>query len=299
MDALRSVVLINATPFDENGGVATDDYARVLDHAVTAGIGAVTPNGNTSEFYSLTPDELDTALAVTVETVKGRALVVAGVGHELDRAIRMAKAAHDAGAEAVMVHQPVHPYLSEEGWVEYHRAIADAVPSLGVVCYLRSPHIGASAVHRLAVECPNVAGVKYAVPDAIAFADIVTQTAFGGAERLVWVCGLAESWAPFFWVAGAEGFTTGLGNVAPELSLQLFDQLDAGNPGSAMQLWRKLKPFEDLRARHGNAYNVSAVKEALAQLEMCRRDVRPPISELPEAERAEVGKILRDWGIGS
>lgn len=298
MDALRSVVLINATPFDENGGVATDDYARVLDHAVTAGIGAVTPNGNTSEFYSLTPDELDTALAVTLETVKGRALVVAGVGHELDRAIRMAKAAHDAGAEAVMVHQPVHPYMSEDGWVEYHRAIADAVPSLGVVCYLRSPHIGPSAVHRLAVECPNVAGVKYAVPDAIAFADIITQTAFGGAERLVWVCGLAESWAPFFWVAGAEGFTTGLGNVAPELSLQLFDQLDAGNPGSAMQLWRKLKPFEDLRARHGNAYNVSAVKEALAQLEMCRRDVRPPISELPEAERAEVGKILRDWGIG-
>jgi 4-hydroxy-tetrahydrodipicolinate synthase len=40
------------------------------------------------------------------------------------------------------------------------------------------------------------------------------------------------------------------------------------------------------------------VKEALAQLELCRRDVRPPISELPPAERDEVGKILRDWGIG-
>jgi 4-hydroxy-tetrahydrodipicolinate synthase len=116
---------------------------------------------------------------------------------------------------------------------------------------------------------------------------------------LVWVCGLAETWAPFFWVAGAEGFTSGLGCVAPEMSLQLFDELDAGNPGSAMRLWRRLKPFEDLRARNGNAYNVSAVKEALAQLGFCRRDVRPPISELPEAERAEVGKILRDWGIGS
>ncbi|MCE7003437.1 dihydrodipicolinate synthase family protein [Kibdelosporangium philippinense] len=205
---------------------------------MTAGIAAVTPNGNTSEFYSLNPDELNTALAVTVETVQGRALVIAGVGHELDRAIRMAKAAEAAGAEAIMVHQPVHPYMTEDGWVEYHRAIADAVPSLGVVCYLRSPHIGASAVHKLAVECPNLTGVKYAVPDAIAFADIVAQTAFGGAKRLVWVCGLAESWAPFFWVAGAEGFTTGLGNVAPELSLQLFDHLDAANRGPAMQLWR-------------------------------------------------------------
>nr|CEL20439.1 hypothetical protein [Kibdelosporangium sp. MJ126-NF4]CTQ97664.1 hypothetical protein [Kibdelosporangium sp. MJ126-NF4] len=64
-------MLINATPFDADGAVATRDYARVLDHAVTAGIEAVTPNGNTSEFHSLTPDELDTALAVAIETVKG------------------------------------------------------------------------------------------------------------------------------------------------------------------------------------------------------------------------------------
>ncbi|ALG08982.1 dihydrodipicolinate synthase family protein [Kibdelosporangium phytohabitans] len=297
MDALRSVVLINATPFDATGAVATKDYAHVLDRAMAAGIEAVTPNGNTGEFYSLTPDELDTALAVTVETAKGRATVVAGVGHELGRATKMATAARDAGAEAVMVHQPVHPYLSEEGWVAYHRAIANAVPSLGVVCYLRSPHISPRAVRRLAVECPNVVAVKYAVPDAIAFAEMVSQTASEGAERLVWLCGLAESWAPFLWIAGAEGFTTGLGSVAPELSLRLFNELEAGNPKSAMRLWRKLKPFEDLRARHGNAYNVSAVKEALAQLEMCRRDVRPPISELPEAERAEVGKTLREWGI--
>jgi 4-hydroxy-tetrahydrodipicolinate synthase len=298
MDALRSVVLITATPFDSRGALAEQDYARVLDHAVTAGIGVVTPNGNTSEFYSLTPEELECALAVTVETVKGRAIVVAGVGHEITRAVHMAEQARDAGAECVMVHQPVHPYLSDEGWVAYHRAIADAVPSVGVVCYLRSPHITAAAVRRLAVACPNVVGVKYAVPDPMAFADMLAETGFGGAERLVWLCGLAESWAPFFWVAGAEGFTTGLGNVAPELSLRLFDELDAGNPGSAMRIWRRIKPFEDLRARNGNAYNVSAVKEALAQLELCRRDVRPPISELPPAERDEVGKILRDWGIG-
>jgi 4-hydroxy-tetrahydrodipicolinate synthase len=196
MDALRSVVLINATPFDSRGMLAEDDYARVLDHAVTAGIGAVTPNGNTSEFYSLVPDEIDRALTITVDTVKGRAAVIAGVGHELDRAVRMAQSARDAGADAIMVHQPVHPYLTEEGWVSYHKAIADAVPTLKVVCYLRSPHIGGAAVRKLAVTCPNVAGVKYAVPDVLAFADMLAETGFGGAERLVWVCGLAESWAP-------------------------------------------------------------------------------------------------------
>ena len=42
-----------------------------------------------------------------------------------------------------------------------------------------------------------------------------------------------------------------------------------------------------------NARNVSVVKEALAQLGLCRAAVRPPISELTPAERAEVARVLR------
>ena len=38
----------------------------------------------------------------------------------------------------IMVHQPVHPYVSVEGWIEYHRAIASDVPELGVVLYVRN-----------------------------------------------------------------------------------------------------------------------------------------------------------------
>jgi 4-hydroxy-tetrahydrodipicolinate synthase len=39
---------------------------------------------------------------------------------------------------------------------------------------------------------------------------------------------------------------------------------------------------------------VSVVKEALAQLGLCRRTVRPPISEVSPAERDEVATILAD-----
>lgn len=42
-----------------------------------------------------------------------------------------------------MVHQPVHPYVSQDGWVDYHRAIAEAVPGLGVVPYVRNPLLAA------------------------------------------------------------------------------------------------------------------------------------------------------------
>jgi 4-hydroxy-tetrahydrodipicolinate synthase len=292
-EALRSVVAITVTPFDAAGRVDEDAYAAVVARMVGAGIRAVTPNGNTSEFYSLSPDELTRGLAVTVKAVEGRATVIAGVGHDLARAVAMTREAANAGAQAVMVHQPVHPYQSLDGWVAYHRAIADAAPDLGVVCYLRNPLITPAAIAALAYASPNVIGVKYAVPDAFALHSAVQ--AIG--DRLVWVCGLAETWAPFHWLTGARGFTSGLANIAPELSLSLLDHLRAGSVGEAMAVWRAVKPIEDARARHGNADNVSVVKEALAQLHLCGRSVRPPITELPAEGRDEVAEILRSWGL--
>lgn len=289
--ALRSVVMITVTPFDEDGRIDGPAYRKVLGRAVDAGVDVVTPNGNTSEFYSLSAAECDRALELTVEECAGRAVVVAGVGHDVQAAARSAVAAQRAGAAAVMVHQPVHPYLSARGWVDYHRAVAEAAPDLALVCYLRSPHIPAAALAELASVAPNFVGVKYAVPDPLALGEAVAAV---GTKRLTWVCGLAESWAPFFWTAGAHGFTSGLANVAPELSLMLLDRLRAGDNEAVMRLWRRLKPFEDLRAVRGSADNVSVVKEALAQMELCDRTVRPPISELDASARVAVGQWLTD-----
>jgi 4-hydroxy-tetrahydrodipicolinate synthase len=190
-----------------------------------------------------------------------------------------------------MVHQPVHPYQSMDGWVAYHRAIADAVPGLGIVCYVRSPLVTGNAFAALADACPNVVGVKYAVPDPSVLPGLIGAV---GAGRWTWVCGLAETWAPFFWLGGTTGFTSGLVNVAPRRSLELFDALNSGDYAGAMAVWARLKPFEDMRARAASAGNVSVVKEALAQLGLCGRAVRPPISELSPAEREEVARVLAD-----
>jgi 4-hydroxy-tetrahydrodipicolinate synthase len=291
-DALRTVVAVTATPFDPSGDLDEKALTRVVRRVVDGGVTAVTPNGNTGEFYSLAPAELDRALELTVAAA-GDALVVPGVGHAADTAAAMARRAADLGARAVMVHQPVHPYQSQVGWVDYHRRIAEAVPELGVVAYLRNPRITGAALADLAAACPNFVAVKYAVPDPTALADAVAAV---GEGRLAWVCGLAEPWAPFFWTAGARGFTSGLANVLPRLSLDLLVALRAGDTTTAMALWHAIRPFENLRARDGNAANVSAVKEALAQLDVAGRTVRPPVSELTESDRALVSRLLAGWG---
>ncbi|MFJ7152969.1 dihydrodipicolinate synthase family protein [Streptomyces sp. NPDC100445] len=292
--ALADVVAIPVTPFAEDGSVDRDAHRALLRRLLDGGITTLTPNGNTGEFYALTPEERRLVTEWTVEEAGDRAAVLVGVGHDLPTAIESARHARDLGAGMVMVHQPVHPYVSAAGWVDYHRAIAESVPELGVVPYLRNAQLPGARLAELADHCPNVIGVKYAVPDAARFAAFARDA---GLDRFVWVAGLAEPYAPSYFSAGATGFTSGLVNVAPAVSRNMLHALRAGDHPAAMKVWERIRRFEELRAAHGNANNVTVVKEALAALGLCRRDVRPPSRPLPEDERAEVAAIAAGWPI--
>lgn len=284
-EGLAGVVAITVTPFDEDGSVDVPAYERVVRRLDQ--VHAITVNGNTSEFYTLSAEECRTA----VDVVAGAdAVTLCGVGHDLAAAVELAKYAAAQGLDGVMVHQPAHPYLSLDGWVEYHRVIADAVPSLAVVPYVRDPRIGGAQIGALAGACDNVVGVKYAVADPVRFARAARDA---GIDRLVWVAGMAELSAPGYFAYGATGFTSGLANVAPELSLRMFTLLRAREDTG--DVWGVIRRFEELRAVDGSANNVAVVKEALAQQGVCRRDVRPPGHVLSEVDRDAVREVLASW----
>src|SRR5688500_13274290 len=135
--AFATVVAIPVTPFAADGSADFVTYRRLLERMIDSGITVVTPNGNTSEFYSLTADEQRSEVEATAEAIRGQAIVLAGVGYDAMTAAEMARFAASRGAHAVMVHQPVHPFKSDDGWIAYHKTVADAVPELAIVPYLR------------------------------------------------------------------------------------------------------------------------------------------------------------------
>lgn len=290
--ALAGVVAIPVTPFTADGRVDWPAHAALLARLADEGVAAVTPNGNTGEFYALDPAEARLATENTVKAVGDRTSVIAGIGLDPASAADAARHARDAGAPMVMVHQPVNPYMSGEGWIDYHRAIADAVPDVGVVLYLRDPRITGAHVARLGAVSPNVIGVKYAVGDPVRFASVGQDA---GRARFVWVAGLAELSAPGYFAVGATGFTSGLVNVLPRASIDMFRALAAGDRRAVLEIWDLLRPFEELRAADASADNVSVVKEALAQLGLCGRGVRPTSRLLPDDVRAQIAQILDSW----
>ena len=281
---LATVLAIPVTPFDDSSMLDEAAYARVIERMLGAGIKVLVPGGNTSEYYALSDNEWRRSVQIAVERVPSdNVLVLPGVGRDIGMACTQATFAAQAGCRAVMVHQPLDPFLSGPGWLQYHKVLLDSVPEIAIVAYVRDPRVSQEDILRL-LELERVVAVKYALPDPTAAAVLADRC---GPSRSI-VCGLAEMWAPSFTAAGCVGFTSGLANVVPEMSLNLHRLLAAGSYISARRLVSAIAPFEELRARDHSAYNVAVVKEALAELGVCGASVRPPASRLPEPDRSAV-----------
>ncbi|OXM82637.1 dihydrodipicolinate synthase family protein [Paenibacillus rigui] len=290
-EKLRGINAINVTPFNEQQGI---DWASLKDNVMfllDRGIQAVYPCGNTGEFYALTVEEAKRVTQFVTDLADKRSLVIAGVGYDAQTACDLARHAEACGADGIMVHQPTHPYLLPGGLIAYYKQIA-ASTSLPILLYIRSEQVTLEVIRETA-KLPNVIGVKYAVNHLPSFSKAVEAVE----DDIVWICGTAELWAPYFFAAGAKGFTSGLVNVETDRPFQLLGALQQGDYPGAMAIWSEVVPFEELRAKYNNGNNVSVVKEAMFQLGLIRANtVRPPIAELSQDEKTQVTHILQSWG---
>jgi 4-hydroxy-tetrahydrodipicolinate synthase len=289
-ERLKGVVVTNVTPFTENGSVdvaATEKHATFL---VDNGIKIVVPGGNTGEFTSLSTAESKEVTSAVARAVGDRALVLAGVGWSAPNAVEQAEHAQSVGAQAVMVHHPVHTYIHREGLRRYYERIIEST-DIGIVLYKRGPELTDALIAEL-VQHERVVGVKYAMNDVNAFTNLVD----GSTAEVTWLCGTAERWAPYFQLGGAVGFTSGLANFAPKEALALFDALNADNWAEAMRIRRRLTGFEELRQGYHSGNNVPAVKEAMRLLGLDTGVLRDPLVPLTSADQEVVRRTLVEWG---
>lgn len=280
---------IPVTPFDADGAVDEAALQAVVARIVDSGIGLVVACGNTGEYSSLTSAESQRVTELTIEAA-GSARALVGVGGDIGTASQEARAGIKRGAVGAMIHYPPDPYISDAGLLRYYEGLISEIDGV-VVLYVKGRGLPATVLERI-VPLEKVAAIKYAVPDLLLFGEFARL--YGSSVTLL--CGLAEIWAPFFWMLGARGFTSGLVNVAPELSLEMLRALQADDYAGAMRVWEKVRPFEEMRARAMNANNVSVVKDAMELRGLLATGtVRPPSASLDETGRAELTAVLASW----
>jgi 4-hydroxy-tetrahydrodipicolinate synthase len=292
-NALTGISGILVTPYDETGDIDPYRLAPIIDRALGAGMHMPVVNGNTGEFYALTTQEACDMAREVVDMVDGRAPVLAGVGRGIRDAVQLAKASAEAGATALMVHQPPDPFVAPRGVVDYLNAIADASGGLPMMIYLRNDTIGTQAIADLcAVD--GVKGVKWATPNPMKLA--AAKAACD--PSIVWVGGLAEVWAPSFYAVGARGFTSGLINIWPEHSIAIHAALEGGDYTKANALIANMEPFEDVRAQEMNGTNVTGVKAALQAIGQDCGPTRPPSAwPLTQTQQTTMDGFLKTNGL--
>ena len=286
--ALKGISGVPVTPYDRNGEIDTTLLSQLIARLSGAGIHNLMAAGNTGEFFSLSLDEIRRVHAVTAEAANGKCIVSAAVGRSLVEAKALARDAIAAGATAIMGHHPMDPFAGPSAQADYFLALAD-ISTVPFIAYVRTDTFSVDDFRRLASH-ENVAGVKFASTNLMLLAEVIRSS-----EDLpaIWVCGLAEAWAPAFYAIGAQGFTSGFVNIFPEVSLQVHAALSSGDFAGARKLINRFSQFEELRTHYRNGSNVTVVKEALGMLGTDVGTVRlPGVPALSENERVILRHII-------
>jgi 5-dehydro-4-deoxyglucarate dehydratase len=286
---LQGVIAFPVTPFKSDLSLDLAGLRTNLQSLMQHGLAAVVAAGGTGEMYSLTTAEHLDVVKATVEEVRGRVPVIAGVGFNRAMAVEMAGAFARAGADAILALPPYYTNADEEGLLEYYAAIGAATP-LGLLVYSRDwVNPGAAWVERLAAAVPTLVAWKDGQGDVRRYQQIIHRVG----DRLHWIGGVGDDGVPGYYSIGLRTYTSSIATVAPRLSLRLHEVASAGDAAALQRLMSDhVIPLYAFRARR-RGYEVTVMKEMMNLVGLAAGPVRPPLPRLRPEEMAEVRTMVQ------
>lgn len=278
------------THFDQEHRFQPDAYrehcAWLLQHDI-AGLFAA---GGTGEFFSLTPTEVEAVVTAAVEETAGRVPVIAGCGYGTAIAIELAQAAERAGADGLLLLPPYLVGSTQQGLAAHVEAVCRAT-SLGVIVYNRDNAVlDENTLEGLCARNPNLVGFKDGVGDL----ELMTRVYARLGDRLTYIGGLptAETFALPYLEMGVTTYSSAIFNFLPEWATSFYKAVRARDHATVFaQLRDFVLPYIALRNR-GRGYAVSIVKAGLRAVGRPAGPVRPPLTDLTDAEQAELEALI-------
>jgi 5-dehydro-4-deoxyglucarate dehydratase len=289
----EGVLFFPVTPFTAEGEV---DVAILREHITSRlpfGPGGVFPACGTGEFHALSIEEVRTVITAAVEAVAGQVPVVAGAGGPLGHALAAARAAEEAGADALLVLPPYLVTGPSAGLVAYIEAVADA-SSLPVIVYHRgTAQYTAASMTRLAAN-PKVIGFKDGLGDVGLVQEIVSAIKATGRSDFALFNGLltAELSQGAYRGLGIPLYSSAAFAMAPEIAKAYYDAYMSGDEVRRNALLEGFyAPLVRLRDQTPG-FGVSLIKAGLRLGGLPVGSVRPPLVDPSEDQLLQLKSIL-------
>ncbi|MEU3953759.1 4-hydroxy-tetrahydrodipicolinate synthase [Streptomyces achromogenes] len=274
------------TPFTEAGALDLDGARRLAAHLVAEGCDGLVLNGTTGESPTTTDEEKTRLIEAVREAVGDRAALVAGVGSADTRhTVELARAAHKAGADGVLVVTPYYSRPPQEAVAAHFREVADA-SEVPVMLYdipgRTGTRIEPETLIRLA-EHPRIVAVKDCSYDLLGVQKVLARTG------LAYYAGCDEQVLALYAV-GAAGCVSTVANAVPAHIAAIPAAFDAGDTARARRLQLAATPLIEAMTGAGLPGTVTA-KALLTRLGLPAGPVRAPL--LPADRRTTDGLLAR------
>jgi 4-hydroxy-tetrahydrodipicolinate synthase len=277
------------TPFKRNPAMDLDiqGLERNLVSLLSCGVHGIVPCGSTGESATLTFDEHEKVIELTVDTVNGRVPVLAGTGsNNTAEAIKLTKAAKDIGADGVLVISPYYNKPNRSGLIKHYTKLADL--DIPVVVYNVPGRTGQNLEPDLIAELaehPNIVAVKEASGNIGQISRIIEETQD---EDFTVISGDDNITLPIMALGGA-GVISVAANVDPKRMVLMYDAIKEGNYQKALVLHYAMSPL--FRSMFIDT-NPIPVKKAVELVGMAGGPVRLPLDELDDRRTDQLKKIL-------
>jgi dihydrodipicolinate synthase/N-acetylneuraminate lyase len=164
----QGVFVALLTPFDAEGAVDMQALTALVVQVIDHGADGLVALGTTGEFADLDDDERDLVTRTAVAAARGRVPVVVGIGAlSTDGACRNAARSESAGGDVLLALPPLFCKLDDDGLFAYFAVVAAAndLPVLSDIPILGGARLSPQLVRRIALELPQVVGVKLTVQE--------------------------------------------------------------------------------------------------------------------------------------
>jgi 4-hydroxy-tetrahydrodipicolinate synthase len=289
--ALKGAMVALVTPFRDD---TIDEPAlrRLVEMHVEAGTSALVPCGTTGESATLSHEEHDRVIELTVEAARGRIPVIAGTGSNNTReAIRLTKHAKEVGADAALLIAPYYNRPTQHGLYLHFKAIAEAV-ELPLILYniaaRTAVNIEPETFAQLA-ELRNIVGVKESSGNLEQMSRILQLTQ----GRLALLSGDDGLTLPVLAIGGT-GVISVVANVVPRDVRAMIDAFQAGRREEAQRWHLRLLPLTKALFLETNPI---PVKTAMGWLGMIDPQLRLPLCELSDANLGRLTAALQAYGL--
>jgi len=287
----KGAIVAIVTPF-KNGEVDEEALRGLIEFQIESGTDGIVPCGTTGESATLSHEEHDRVIEITIDAVKKRVPVVAGTGSNSTReAIRLTKHAYEVGADAVLMVSPYYNRPTQEGLYQHYKAVAEEVP-IPIFPYNVPSRTGSNVLPETLARLStisNIVGVKEATGDLRQISKVIDLCG----DDFIVLSGDDFTVLPILEVGG-KGVISVTSNVAPADMAGMIDAFEEGDMAKARGLHYKMRPLMDALFFETNPIPSKASLFMMGKIEY---ELRLPLCRMSDANYEKLKNVLVNYGL--